>query len=286
MSASAPTASPVKLDYKPTAVEVITHDRQYKNPFASQEPASPPAAEPAKAEPAPAPEAAEAESSRQAAPEAPAASTEPAAEKPEIQILPPAETIRPPVRWESPSVSAPRSEPQVGGRPERERPDYRPSFRPDRRDERGGEPRPEGRDFRRDQAPREPRPQFDQRPRCDQDAYAERGGPAAKAPTGFFGWLKGLFSRGKPAEAPEVREAGGEPFGEGHRHRRRHRGGRGHGGNPQGGFRGERPPQGDEQDNRGGDRYGGHRRRRHRGGRGRDRGGDPRSEGHQGGGAI
>jgi|CZKI01.1.fsa_nt_gi hypothetical protein len=288
MSASAPTASPAKLDYKPTAVEVITHDRQYKNPFASQEPASPPAAEPAKVEIPAAPAMVEAEPIQQAAPAAPVASPEPAAEKPEIQILPPAEAARPAVRWESPSASAPRGEPQFGGRPDRDRPDYRPSFRPDRREERGSEPRQEGRDPRRDQAQREPRPQFDQRPRREPGFAADRVAPEAKAPTGgFFGWLKGLFGRSKPAvEAPAGRDSGGEPFGDEHRHRRRHRGGRGHGGgNPQG-FLGERSPQGSEYENRGGDRHGGPRRRRHRGGQGRDRGGDPRSEGQQGGGAI
>src|ERR1017187_8909562 len=173
-------------------------------------------------------------------------------------------------------------------RSDRDRPDYRPSFRPDRREERGSEPRQEGRDPRRDQAQREPRPQFDQRPRREPGFAADRVAPEAKAPTGgFFGWLKGLFGRSKPAvEAPAGRDSGGEPFGDEHRHRRRHRGGRGHGGgNPQG-FLGERSPQGSEYENRGGDRHGGPRRRRHRGGQGRDRGGDPRSEGQQGGGAI
>src|ERR1035438_8873156 len=193
-----------------------------------------------------------------------------------------------PRSWEPPTPSAPRGEPQFGGRPDRDRPDYRPSFRPDRREERGSEPRQEGRDPRRDQAPREPRPQFDQRPRREPGFAADRVAPEAKAPTGgFFGWLKGLFGRSKPAvEAPAGRDSGGEPFGDEHRHRRRHRGGRGHGGgNPQG-FLGERSPQGSEYENRGGDRHGGPRRRRHRGGQGRDRGGDPRSEGQQGGGAI
>jgi len=276
----------VKSDYKPTAVEVITHEREYRNPFASQEPANAPAAEPAKVETPAAAAAAEAEPTQPAGPTALAPSPEPAAERPEIQILPPAEATRPAVSWESPSAPAARREPQFGDRPERFRPDHRPSFRPDRRDDRGGEPRVEGRDPRRDQPQREPRPQFDQRPPRDPDLAFGRGAPAAKAASGgFFGWLKGLFGGAKPADAPVAREPGGEPYGDGQRHRRRHRGGRGHGGNPQG-YRGESSPQAGEHENRGGDRQGGHRRRRHRGGPGRDRGGDPRSEGHQGGGAI
>jgi len=286
MSAAAPTAAPVKLDYKPTAVEVITHEREYRNPFASQEPASAPAAEPAKVETPAAPAAVEAEPRQQAAPAALAPAPQPAVEKPEIQILPPAEATRPAVRWESPSAPGPRREPQFGDRPDRFRPDHRPSFRPDRRDERGDEPRVEGRDPRRDQPRREQRPQFDQRPRSDHDISLDRNAPAAKAAAGgFLGWLKGLFGGAKPAEAPVAREPAGEPFSDGQRHRRRHRGGRGHGGHPQG-YRDDRNPQGGEHENRGADRPGGQRHRRHRGGPGRDRGGDPRSEGHQGGGAI
>ena len=286
MSAAAPTANPAKADYKPTAIEVITHEREYRNPFASQEPASAPATEPVKVETPAAPAAVEAESKEQAASAAPVTLTEQPAEKPEIQILPPAEANRPAVRWESPSGLAPRREPQFGDRPDRARTEHRPSFRADRREDRVDGPRPEGRDPRRDQLQREPRQQFDQRPRRDQDVPADRGAPAAKAASGgFLGWLKRLLGAGKPADVPVARDSLGEPFNDAHRHRRRHRGGRGHGGSPQG-YRGERFPQGGEYESRGGERHGGHRRRRHRGGPGRDRGGDPRSEGQQGGGAI
>jgi hypothetical protein len=224
------------------------------------------------------------------------AQAEPEAEKREIQILPPAESVRPAVSWESPSAA--RADQQAG---------ERPTFRADRREDRGG-PRPEGgerrfegRDSRRDPyrgQPRDPRdedPQYEQRPRREPNVQAE---PAAPAPKGFLGWLKGLFGGTKPAEAaPAIRDSfgrdqGGERYGDGQRHRRRHRGGRGHGGNPQG-YRGDGSPQGGERttpggegENRGFDRNGGRRRRRHRGGQGRDRGGNPRSEGHQGGGAI
>jgi hypothetical protein len=305
-SATAPTASPAKSDYKPTAVEVITPEREYKNPFASQEPESAPVAEPAKPEP----EAAAAPAAAAAEPEAPAAPAEPApaqpeAERREIQILPPAESVRPAVSWESPSAS--RGE---------QAPAERPTFRADRREDmaaaprsEGGEARYERRDSRHDPyrgQPRDPRdePQYEQRPRHDQprdprdepqfEQRPRRDQPEAAAPAkkGFFAWLKGLFGGAKPAEAPAGREfGGGERYGDGQRHRRRHRGGRGHGGNPQG-FRGEsspqageRFPQGGENENRGGDRNDEGRRRRPRGGQGRDRGG-PRSEGHQGGGAI
>jgi hypothetical protein len=268
---------------------VITPEREYKNPFASPEPESAPAAESAKVETIPEPVAAAPVPEPPAAPEAPA-SPESEAEKHEIQILPPAEAIRPAVSWESPSAS--RGEQQRG---------ERPTFRADRREDRpgasrpdGGDARHDGREFRRDPyrgQPRDPRdePQYEQRPRGDRGAPVA---PAAPEPRGFLGWLKSLFGGGKPAEAPAAREPDGERFNDGQRHRRRHRGGRGHGGSSQGmrGDRapqgGERFPQGGENDSRGFDRQGGPRRRRHRGGQGRDRGGNPRSEGHQGGGAI
>jgi hypothetical protein len=326
-SAAAPTGNTAKSDYKPTALEVITPTSEYRNPFASLEPENPPAAEPAKVEAPAAPIAAivepvvAVEATRLAEPEA---------EKPEIQILPPAEAIRPSVSWESPSAN--RSA-DASVREERPRRDDRPTFRPDRREDAAEAPRTEGearaegrnprndgfqrqprqprdprearqpRDPRFERQPRDPRderPRYEQRPQGDQNGSAA---PAAPASKGFFGWLKSLFGGSKPAEvpAPAPREFGGERTGgDGQRHRRRHRGGRGHGGNHQG-FRGERSsfqggprhdgPRNDGQgggegEGRGGERHGGHRRRRHRGGPGRDRGGEPRAEGHQGGGAI
>jgi translation initiation factor IF-2 len=332
-SAAAPTANTAKSDYKPIALEVITPASEYKNPFASPAPENPPAAEPAKVE---TPAAAVAEPEPIVAPAAVVA-TEPVAEKREIQILPPAEAIRPSVSWESPSAS--RSEEASFDRGDNAR-EERPTFRPDRREDavdgprhEGAEARPDGRsprndsfqrqprdprvprqprdprderqprdprearqprDPRFDRQPRDPRderPRYDQRPQHDRNGSAEQ---AAPAPKGFFGWLKSLFGGSKPVEAPAPREFGGERSGDGQRPRRRHRGGRGHGGNPQG-FRGDRSfqggprpegPQGGDGENRGGDSNGGPRRRRHRGGPGRDRGGEPRAEGHQGGGAI
>jgi hypothetical protein len=324
-SAAAPTATPVKSDYKPTALEVITPQREYKNPFASPEPENAPAAEPAKVEIPEAPAAAAA-----IEPEAPAAPVAPAPEEPEaarseIQILPPAEAVRPSVSWESPSASAARAEPEAGEGQDQVRRDDRPTFRADRREDSSSEAPSENREPRRESFGREPRqprdPRYarqprdprderqprdprearqprdprDERPRRDPNGPVGNPAPAAKpASGGFFGWLKRLFGGAKPVETPVERDMGGERFNDGNRPRRRHRGGRGHGGNFQG-YQGDRPSpggprpegyQGGEGENRGGDGFGGPQRRRHRGGRGRDRGGNPHSEGHQGGGAI
>ena len=329
--AAAPTAQQaVSSDYKPTSLEVITPASEYRNPFAAQEPASPPAEEPAKVETPVAPVAVQAEPEHLPEPSVPMFASEPEAAKPEIRILPPDESVRPAVSWESPSATAARESDRHG----HSSPDERPTFRPDRREDMNGgaepqarEPRTDGREPRRDsfnrqprdprearqprdprdarqprdprearqpRDPRDERPQLDQRPRRDHNRPAEHVPATAPSSGGFLGWLKGLFGAKKPEAAPAGRESAGEPFGDGQRHRRRHRGGRGHGGNPQG-FRGERSSQGaprpegeqrGEGDGRGGERHGGSRRRRHRGGQGRDRGGEPRSEGRQGGGAI
>jgi translation initiation factor IF-2 len=328
-SASAPAASTVKTDYKPTALEVITPQREYKNPFASPEPAGEPSEAPVEVK-APEAPAAVAEPVQAAAPQAPAAE-EQVEQKSEIQILPPEEANRPAVNWESPSVSQGRGDSHSDDSTRR---DERPTFRPDRREDQqpGAQPevqRPrfEGRDPRRDfqrqprdprdarqprdprdarqprdpreaRQPRDPRDERqprdprDERPRYNQGPSGQATEPAKPSSGGFFGWLKGLFGGQKPAEAPAApRETAGEPFGEGDRHRRRHRGGRGHGGQQQG-YRGDRPefggdrPQGEQRTEHSGDRQGGPRRRRHRGGQGRGRGGEPRSEGQQGGGAI
>jgi len=282
--------------------------REYKNPFASPEPEDAPAQEPVKVEThqETAPVAVEPEAL--AAPvQAVQAVAEPVhteEQKAEINILPPAEAERPSVSWES--HSSPISE-------------ERPTFRADRREDRADAPRSEGgesfqrqpRDPREARQPRDPRdarqprdprearqprdPRFARQPRDPRD-YEEApqgtpqpsASPAAPASKGFFGWLKGLFGA-KPAEVPAARPETHEGSGDGQRHRRRHRGGRGHGGGGPQGFRPEGGfPQGGERgEGRGGERQGsGNRRRRHRGGSGRDRGGNPRTEGHQGGGAI
>ena len=326
--ATAPTATQAASDYKPTALEIITPTREYKNPFASPEAASAPASEPAKIETPAAPVAAVEEPKHEAPAAVPMFAPEPVAEeKPEIQILPPAESARPAVSWEAHSDLPQRDE--------------RPTFRADRREDAAGGPRPEGREPRADgrgprrdsfqrqprdprderqprdpreaRQPRDPRearqprdPRDQRQPRDPREARQPRdprdeqptsgqngqGAPATKpASGGFFGWLKGLFGSKQPEAAPAGREPrnDGEYRG-GERHRRRRRGGRGHG-NSQG-FNGGRSSQGGprsegfqggDREGRGGDRHG---HGRHRGGRGRDRGGDPRPEGQQGGGAI
>jgi translation initiation factor IF-2 len=311
--AQAPAANPVASDYKPTSVEIITAQREYKNPFASPEPENVPAAEPVKQEAPVAVAAPVAPVAAKVEPQAAVAAEpveEPVAERREIQILPPAESIRPSVSWESPSASRGHD---TDDRPRR---DERPTFRADRREDAAGapstpapEPQGDERYGRRDSSRRQPRdprelgrphdpyrgqprdprdyPEREPRPRMEQRPAPQA---AAPEPKGFIAWLKGLFGAPKPAPAPVGHEAPREGFGDGHRPRRRHRGGRGHGG--PGGFRGDRTPQGGERmsqagesENRGGDRHGGPRRRRG-GGHGRDRGGDYRSQGSQGGGAI
>jgi hypothetical protein len=319
--AQAPTANPVASDYKPTSVEIITAQREYKNPFASPEAENVPAAEPVHQE---APVAAALPMAKRVEPQAVAAEPvqepvqEPVAERREIQILPPAESVRPSVSWESPSAS--RSN-ESEDRPRR---DERPTFRADRREDAAGVPdapasdapaseaRFDDRYGRRDSSrrqprdprelgrphdpyrgqPRDPRDYPEREPRQRMEQRPAPVATAAPEPKGFIAWLKGLFGAPKPAPAPVGRETQGEGFGDAHRSRRRHRGGRGNGG--PGGFRGERSPQGGErpaqggefESRGGGDRNGGPRRRRSRGGQGRDRGGDYRSQGSQGGGAI
>jgi translation initiation factor IF-2 len=321
-SAAAPTGTAAPADYKPTSLEVITPASEYKNPFASPEPENAPAAEPAKVEakieePAPAAPAVVAALEPIVEAEVPVAD-QPPIEREEINILPPAESVRPAVSWESPSASSAGDEP---------RHDSRPTFRPDRREDQAGAPRTDGqeprtdgfqvqprdprfarqprdprdarqprdprearqprdpRDERQPRDPRDERPRYDQRPQRDAGSAPSRPAPA---PKGFFGWLKSLFAGPKPAEVAPARETSFEGRqGDGQRHRRRHRGGRGHGGGggSQGGFRPE-GSNGGERETRGGEGQGGQRRRRHRGGSGRERGGNPRSEGSQGGGAI
>jgi hypothetical protein len=271
-AAKAPSAP---ADYKPTSVQVITPHHEYTNPFA------PAASADALATPAPtevAPVAAVAPQETPAPAPAPVAEVSqpvaapvedtPAA-KAEINILPPAETSRQPVSWESRPGDSSRGD-------DRGRRHERPTFRPSRDGDRGPDGQGRQDSFKR---PREERP------------YANRPeqAPTAEQPKkGFFGWLKGLFGGSKTQEPAQGGEPSGDPHRGGHRHRRRHRGGRGNGGHS--GAPGDRR-QGGERHSSGGDfqnrgEHGGNRRRRHRGGRGRGRGGEPRMEGHQGGGAI
>jgi translation initiation factor IF-2 len=301
---AAPAATPVS-NYKPTAVEVITPQREYTNPFASETPAPAPVNEPApQAAPVPQPEANGPVTSASDAPAAtapaagepvaaPAEVIQPSVEKAEIKILPPAEAKRPAVSWgdaaQDPEDTRPAPEP-------------RPTFQPERREPRKFEPR-EPRKFE----PREPRafePRSpageprDQRPHGDRERSFQPQPAAAQPKGGFIAWLKGLFGA-KPAPQP-VQSDDRQPR-DGEFHRRRHRGGRGRGGYQGGDNRGPRDGQprqdfqgqGGNPNFQGGEqgqgerRFEGGGRRRRRGGRGRyrdDRG--PRPEGQQGGGAI
>jgi len=306
ISTAAPAASAPSGEYKPTAIEVVVPQREYKNPFGETTPAIEAAPAPAPAPEAPRAVLAVPEVPQPAVP-APEPTPKPAAvvaaeiepEKAVLNILPPADAKRPPVHWGNTGPAADGAAApgvfQTRARREENRGD-RPQFRSEPRSEPRAEPRAEprseggyqGREPRRDfrQEPRDPAPQRDHvREPATQPAPAKAGG--------FFSWLKGLFG-GKPAEKPAQAEfrPDGEQF-----HRRRRRGGRGrrHGEGQQG--QGGPPREGDQPDFRGGrqdfrgsDRDGGgqrdgQRRRRHRGGRGRDRG-DSRPEGWQGGGAI
>jgi hypothetical protein len=294
VTTAAPAASAVTGEYKPTAIEVVVPQREYRNPFGDPTPAPEPA--PAAPTPPPAP-AAHPPQPVQATEAAPSTGAQEAEipEKAELNILPPADAKRPPVHWGN--TSAPGASPGAPGvfqtRARRE----------ENRDERfqpRGEPRRdaayEGRDPRRE--PRhEHRMPGDQRE--ETRAPVHHSEPAK--PQGFFAWLKSLFGA-KPAERPAHGEftREGDQFQRGRSRwgawaRRHGEGHYGQSGPPREGgqsdfrggpseFRGGRP------DYRGGDQEGGghhdgQRRRRHRGGRGRDRG-DSRSEGSQGGGAI
>jgi hypothetical protein len=272
-SAAAPTGTPAKSDYKPTAVEIITPQREYKNPFAAPEAASAPASEPAIIE-----ETAPAEIAQPEArpiPSEPMFASEPEEKKAEINILPPAAAERPSVSWEAHSDLASPEESQ-NERPERHVREERPTFRADRREDANPGLQPEvraphsdtretrqprdprdarqprdprearqprdprdarqPRDPRESRQPRDPRderPAYDQRPGRDPNGRAPYLAPTKAAPGGFFGWLKSLFASAKTTEAPATTEFRGEGSGDGQRHRRRRRGGRGQGQNAQ-----------------------------------------------------
>jgi translation initiation factor IF-2 len=284
---AAPPASAAAGEYKPTAIEVVIPQREYKNPFGETTPVVEPAAAVPAAIHAPAAPAAPAPVLRQV--EAPVREEIP--EKAELNILPPAEAKRPPVHWgDSPAAGGNAGAPVFQTRARREeRRDDRSSFRGEPKREPAYETREPRRDPRSEQRfePREPMPQREAaRPPVPQAAPVKSGG--------FLAWLKGLFA-GKPAVKPVQGEAThreGDQF-----RRRRRRGGRGRRqGEGQQGQSGA-PREGGQSDfrgghseyrgggNEGGGNRDGHRRRRHRGGRDRDRG-NSGPEGWQGGGAI
>ena len=181
-SAASPAASPAAPSgYKPTTIEIIKVQSEYRNPFAPEVPAAVPAPEPApvaapvvviapapaavsnlKSEisnsgsapvaapaPVPAPTPVAAAPVRNSTPEVehfpftPKHAVADSAEKPSLTILPPAESRRVAQSWENASAPAESARP--------ERPTFRPESREPRRDA-----RPEQRDARPDQ--REPRP--------------------------------------------------------------------------------------------------------------------------------
>ncbi len=289
--------------YQPSSIEVITTKSEYKNPFTGEtsvaspvspqpvaqvinEPVAPAvpqaivapvaAARPVVATPMvrPAPVA--------VGPPTVAATSElfpldepAAAQKSELNILPPADSKRPAQSWESNGQG---------------RTDERPTFRPEPRQPRRSDPRDP-------RAPRDPSTEArSAQPRVERE-HREPRRQEPKKSGGFLAWLKGLFGGGdKPATNGTTGTDEAQRDGEYRHSRRRHRGGRGRsqgfsgprdsqaaeGGSPHEGSR----PHGSESHQQG--EEGGHRRRR-RGGRNRhrgDSGGQPRSDGQQGGGAI
>jgi translation initiation factor IF-2 len=300
---TAASAAPATAgEYKPTAIEVVVPQREYRNPFGDPPAAvEPAAAEPAPPPPAPAPAAPVAPVTPAARIEDPAPAPRPEAEvhdevpeKAELNILPTEEVKRPPVHWGTtppPGAAAPGVFQTRARREEGRSPGFAPRQEPAREQGPGaGDPR---REHHRHESHREGREAGDRR-----DSYRSSPGPAHRARGGFLAWLKNLFAP-KPAAEPSRSEP--RQDGDGQFHRRRRRGGRGrrrgdgqqgHSGPPREGgqseFRGG-PPESREgrPDFRGERDGGGQRRRRHRGGggRGRDRGGSG-PEGWQGGGAI
>ena len=119
-----------KVEYKPTSIELITPQREYSNPFASETPANVPVETPAPIQPvaykAPAPVAAVVEATVETKSEAVSfeapQSAAITAEKSEIKILPPEETKRTAVSWDSSSAPVQDEQP---------RRDQRPVFRPE-----------------------------------------------------------------------------------------------------------------------------------------------------------
>jgi hypothetical protein len=304
------TSAAPAVDYKPTAVSILTAPTEYKNPFAPpapQEPVvSPEVSTPAPVAPAPLPatpaagipapqvEAPVAVPTGAAAPapvpgvpttpaQMPAADAEAVAPKPELKILPPETPRRVEQSWESKSFS------DVAGQPGNEtaRPEEGRSAgpRPYREDRRGDRPYYRSDRERRDNRPGEfsEQRQGSEAPDRSQDRDRGRGSPAPapasvepKKSGGLFGWVRKLFGSApaeapKPEAKPEVRgERERERNQEGPYRRRRHRGGRGR--NFQGDQRGPRDGQSGGQPS--GDQRG-------YGGDQRGYGGDNRPQGHR-----
>jgi hypothetical protein len=301
-------------EYRPTAIEVIAAKSDYKNPFVESAPAAPAdEVKPTPAAESPAPTASVATKPIPPAAIAPVepvviAPVEPAA-KPQLNILPAEEPKRTELSWEAGTPDAPA---KTNARPRRE---DRPIFRAERPEQKPFEAREQKPFQPREQKPFESRePREKREPRREQAFEPRRNPPfeqreprsqpaaeiAPKKSGGFFGWLKGLFGGGKPADTngkPTPAISSGRD-GEYRSNRRRHRGGRGgqgghyrqgdpsRGEGNRGGFRNGQPqfegrPESNGEPRNGEQRDGGQRRRRRRGGRGGHyRQGDPsRGEG-------
>jgi len=273
---AAPAAAAITGEYKPTALEVITPEREYKNPF-SGETSTPRAEVTPVVERTLAPSAGStpAPDSSPATPivERPTWKPQPrdpgAAAKSELNILPPAETKRTSVSWEKPSQENRRS------------PDYpnRAPRRDDRRNESQG-------NFQQ-KAPQERTSNF-RNDRPERNDRAEAAKPVVKKSGGFIAWLKGLFT--KKTKAPEATAERGNQFDrEGQNRRRRHRGNRGRSFNSDrsSGYQGQggqKPNSGERREGGNPNRGGNYPRRPQGGPRHQDNG--PRQEGQQGGGYI
>jgi len=303
---AASAASPaVPADYKPTSIEVITTQSEYRNPFTGEvsvgsNPASAPA-QPERTESNVATAALKSQTPL-ARPGTPIVSDETSSDEdatPGLTILPPAEPQRVQESWEPPSditatakeekpsepapapAPAAKVEERPAFRPERRNVEHRPREHrgPDHRDSRHRE-RHGGREHHGSSRHEHPR---DSHPR---HSPGEKSQPK---PAGLLAWIKNLFTGGSEsvtngnAKAHEAGRSNEHQHG-GHRRRRR---GRGRGGFAPNGRDGGSPEASHHRE--GGSSSGGPRRRRRRGGRGRHHGGgsgSPRSEGTQGGGVV
>ncbi len=212
---AAPASSSALVgDYQPTAVQIVTNESEYTNPFAPPEPEPAPVAEaPAPVanpvEPAPAPEPTAPPTAVAPAPvEPPAAPIAPAAveagpEKAELDILPPKQARSSTQRWETPEFPDSSS-------------DARPTFktRSQRERESQGEDRQsrEGRPERRPRADPRAKDKTERRPRAPKHIEVDVPKPKLEsAPSsggGFFGWLKRLFTGGDTKPEPRKRSDG------------------------------------------------------------------------------
>jgi translation initiation factor IF-2 len=312
-STPAPVSNAATGTYKPSAVQIVTSESEYKNPFAPADEA--PVNEPVKVEapvpvtaaaPAPVVSVAKSEEAPASAPVAPvAAPVQPAPapkveEKAELNILPPAELKRPSQSWETPAFPY---EGNSAPQPRREQASVasplgapREVFKPVRRSDvpmlesapNAGGPKDSRRDPRdQRRQPRDPRDNrgANQQPRDPRNFDRKPApAPAAEAPKkagGVVGWFKGLFASAPAAAKPaQPGQPGQQPHGdrpsEGNR-RRRHRGGRGRNG---GGFQGGQGGHGGGENR--GPRPEGHNP--NHGGHGQTHGQSQGDQGHGGGG--